>query len=64
MPRGIHLDEQQVKPFYLMGLSDQAIADKVGAHKKSIAKWRRVRGLPSNIKQGRPRTMERGIKSC
>jgi len=54
MPRGIYLDDQ-VSVLYSRGLSDQAIADQVGAHKKSIARWRRVRDLPSNVKQGRPK---------
>ena len=53
MPRGIYFDNQ-IDILYSKGLSDQAIADQAGAHKKSIARWRRARNLPSNVKQGRP----------
>lgn len=56
MPKGIYLDEQQVKALHIQGLSDQGIANQIGAHKKSIARWRRARGLPSNVKQGRPKS--------
>lgn len=62
MPRGISLGSK-VGFLYNKGLSDQEIADNAGAHKKSIARWRRLRNLPSNVKQGRP-TKKKGTIRC
>ena len=59
MPRGIQLNNEQAKIHYDKRLSDQDIADQIGVHKKSVARWRRSLKLPSNVPQGRPREKRR-----
>lgn len=42
----------QVQCLYDLGLNDREIADRMGRSDKSIYKWRKARGLPSNFKPG------------
>lgn len=60
MPR---IDDELAKNAYDQGLSDREIGLRVDAHPKSVAKWRRRNGLPSNVPQGRPRKDGRMRKS-
>lgn len=64
MPRGIRLNSILAEYYHNLGLSDQGIGSKIGAHKKSVARWRRELNLPSNVKQGRPKTQGSGWKKC
>jgi hypothetical protein len=55
MTRGVNINDEQVKHYYDLGLPDKEIAAKLDCYKKSVARWRTTRGLPSNSKHGRPR---------
>jgi len=55
MTKGVTINDKLAKHHYDLGLSDKEIAVKLDCYKKSIARWRSIRGLPSNVKHGRPR---------
>lgn len=42
----------QVKCLYDLGLNDREIGERVGRNDRTICKWRKARGLPSNFKPG------------
>lgn len=42
----------QVQCLYDLGLNDREIADRMGRSDKTIYKWRKARGLPSNFNPG------------
>ena len=50
-------DEERMA-LYRQGLSDMAIARRLGMSQTGIRKWRTARGLPPNGKTGRPRKEE------
>lgn len=47
------IDDQLTLKLYHQGLSDKQIAAHTGNHYKSIARWRRIYGLESNVGQGK-----------
>lgn len=55
--RRCKFDETLARKLYDDGLSDQKIADQVGASFQSISRWRIRNGLPSNY-------IAKGVKRC
>jgi hypothetical protein len=49
------IDDETAIRAYCEGKSDKEIAIACKAHYKSIYRWRKKKGLPSNVPQGRPR---------
>lgn len=57
----MYFDDREIQQLYSLGLPDKEIAERSGHHYKSVARWRRLRGLKSNVKQGRPRLAKKAI---
>lgn len=54
----LSFDEAAALRLYWQGKSDGDIAKAVGTSYCVVSQWRQRRGLPSNIKKGRPRRVE------